>query len=59
MSDRIKKRGETVMKRRLQWGAGVQSVRSLLKVAIICHFKGIDVQVRILMLKRAKMPFSA
>jgi hypothetical protein len=36
-----------------------QSIRSLLKVAIIPTFRGIVVQVRILRLKRAKKAFSA
>jgi hypothetical protein len=36
-----------------------QSLRSPLKVAIITTFRGIDVQVRILRLKRQKMPFLA
>jgi hypothetical protein len=36
-----------------------QSVRSPLKVAIICLFRGIDVQVRIFRLNRAKKAFSA
>jgi hypothetical protein len=35
------------------------SVRSPLKVAIICLFRGIDVQVRIFRLNRAKKAFSA
>ena len=36
-----------------------QSLRSPLKVAIICHFRSIVVHIRFFGLKLAKMPFSA
>jgi hypothetical protein len=36
-----------------------QEVSGLLKVAIICHFRGIDVQVLIFGLKMTFLPFSA
>jgi hypothetical protein len=36
-----------------------QEVSDPIKVVIICHFRGIDVQVRIFSLEMAKMPFPA
>ena len=40
-------------------GLADKEVSAPLKVATICPFRGIDVQVRIFRLERAKMPFPA